>query len=582
MISNKFKENIYKILIANNVNIKNIKNKNILNLMKEIDTENIENLDKNINITELQNLYFSELNSKDKLKKGIVYTEDFITNFMINNLDLLSLKEKKFLDPSCGCGIFLINLVIEAHKRISNLNMIKYIENCIYGIDLDKQAVYITKTIFDVLLIINNFDKEVINYNIINKDSLFINWENEFKTKFDYIIGNPPYVKLQNLEKEYVNDLKKEYTSISAGTFNLYYCFIEKSINYLKPKGKITYIIPNNWIYIKSGENLRNFLSTNKYLKELIDFRHNRLFKENMTYNCIIVMNKEDKQNFSFKEYNKMPLNELKLKLAINDKSQIAYKNIEGLNWKLVDKNKENNIKKIESFEFKLDKHIKTGIATLKDKLYIIDDIEGNYFVKYYKNQKFLIEKALVKKYIKASKINLEANIIFPYEKIGNKYIALKEEKCKIYYPMAYKYLTSIRNDLNTRSSKNLKIWYEYGKSQGINLIGKKLIYPQFKKDFSFHLIEEEILFSNGFCILENIIDFKILKVILESIIFKYYINYTSYTIDGGFYCLQKKYLKNFSIPQFNGYEIDFLLNCKSNKKAIDNFLIKKYDINFL
>ena len=67
------------------------------------------------------------------------------------------------------------------------------------------------------------------------------------------------------------------------------------------------------------------------------------------------------------------------------------------------------------------------------------------------------------------------------------------------------------------------------------------------------------------------------LEKVLNSRIMEYYISNTSYMIEGGFYCYQKKYLERFSVPWFNEEELEFLRN--ANKKDIDSFLVSKYDL---
>ena len=57
----------------------------------------------------------------------------------------------------------------------------------------------------------------------------------------------------------------------------------------------------------------------------------------------------------------------------------------------------------------------------------------------------------------------------------------------------------------------------------------------------------------------------------------KYYISNTSYAIEGGYYCYQKKYIEKFSIPDFNKEELEILNS--DNKMRIDEMLFEKYNI---
>ena len=57
----------------------------------------------------------------------------------------------------------------------------------------------------------------------------------------------------------------------------------------------------------------------------------------------------------------------------------------------------------------------------------------------------------------------------------------------------------------------------------------------------------------------------------------RYYVSNTSYSIEGGYYCYQKKYIERFSLPFFNEEEKDFLKS--SSQAKIDDFLLEKYEI---
>lgn len=120
----------------------------------------------------------------------------------------------------------------------------------------------------------------------------------------------------------------------------------------------------------------------------------------------------------------------------------------------------------------------------------------------------------------------------------------------KYTYPKTYIYFCDVRKELETRSSDNSTHWYVYGRSQGLNNLGEKLMFSQFLSYPKFiYNNDETSLLSNGFAIYQNDdIEIDILQKILQSSVLDFYIKHTSYSIDGGFYCYQKKYLKDFSI----------------------------------
>ena len=123
---------------------------------------------------------------------------------------------------------------------------------------------------------------------IICRDSLKINWTEEFDVdSFSLIIGNFPYVNPHDINKEIVQFLKKSFITTQSGVFNIFYAFIEKGLNYLEEDGILSFIIPNNFLTIKSAFELRRLLQTRACIRRILDFGHNMVFKPVRTYNCI-------------------------------------------------------------------------------------------------------------------------------------------------------------------------------------------------------------------------------------------------------------------------------------------------------
>ena len=147
---------------------------------------------------------------------------------------------------------------------------------------------------------------------------------------------------------------------------------------------------------------------------------------------------------------------------------------------------------------------------------------------------------------------------------------------------MAYKYLRAIKSILDSRDKgkPNKVSWYAYGRTQGLNKYGNKIVFPTFANYPKFMILNDEYaLFCNGYAVFENdYLDLDILVKVLNSTIMNYYIQNTSYTIEGGYYCYQKKYIENFSIPLFSDEETDFIRENTQDK--VNEFLIKKYNLS--
>lgn len=382
--------------------------------------------------------------NKDLIKKeGVVFTNLDICNQIIEKLEPKI--TDKICEPSVGKGVFIFALLEWFKNKGETIESIKlFVENNLWCYDINLDFINEFKYLLDIYF--NLFGIYNVDYkNIICEDYLSSN------NKYNIILGNPPYVRIQNLDKDYLNNLKLDLESIRLGNVDLYYAFIEKA---LKQADKIGFIIPNSWIKSKSGIFLRELLK-NKIIY-LNDFLLEKIWKSISTYTCILICGETDK------EYN---FNTEKIDLS----DMINYCSV--------------------------------GIATLKDNIYKIDSFDDNFCFK----GNFKIEKQMCKKIIKASKsksIDDYTYIIYPY--VSNK--IMSEDFIKLNYPLAYEYLLSCKEILKTRDSgktENYDAWYAYGRKQGLlkEINGRRLLLPLvFRKSTGIHYIEitDDILNLSG------------------------------------------------------------------------------------
>ena len=139
------------------------------------------------------------------------FTKEYIANEM---LDLLGYRKsvygKKILENSCGEGNILC-LVVE--RYIQNAYEEGYSrEAIVLGLESDIYGAEIVKTTYDKCIenldnIAKKYDLGKVRWNIFYGDVL----ARPFNIKFEYVIGNPPYISYRNLEKEVRDFIKKEY-----------------------------------------------------------------------------------------------------------------------------------------------------------------------------------------------------------------------------------------------------------------------------------------------------------------------------------------------------------------------------------
>jgi len=108
-------------------------------------------------------------------------------------------------------------------------------------------------------------------------------------TGFDVVIGNPPYIRQEELSglKEYLGYYYKTF----MGTADLYVYFVELGMRLLKPDGDFIFILPNKWMRAGYGKKIRNFIKANA-IQQILDFGDLPVFDEATTYPCIVQLRK--------------------------------------------------------------------------------------------------------------------------------------------------------------------------------------------------------------------------------------------------------------------------------------------------
>ncbi len=552
----------------------------------------IEEILRNANInTDLETiieLFESLLEENNKDQNGIVFTPQYIAEYIAKNLfeGLSEYNEGlSIIDPGCGCGIFLVAAAEMISSRF-NIGIDAVINNNIYGIDIDVDNVRRCNLVLRLLCAKHGCDYCAVSPNVICRDSLKCKWTDEFKIKsFDYIIGNPPYVNPHDMNKETVQYLKETFSTTQTGIFNIYYAFIEYAMRFLDSGGLLGYIIPNNFLTIKSALELREYLQVHRLPKRILDFGDNMVFKPVRTYNCIIILSKQNGKEF---EYCVMEnTEEIKHKLSAISFETMPYNRLDRNGWKLVDQVTYRNLRKIESQMISIKEFIRTGIATLRDNVYLVERDNDRYYKQIGKH-KFYIEPDLVKPIYKIPDLkqhdnidNAKRYIIFPYVKSNNGYTLINESVFIKSFPLTYSCLSQQREELDSRDKGkgNPQGWYAYGRTQGLNKYGKKLLFPTFSNKPKFIYVDnEDALFCNGYAVFENdSYTLDVLQRVLNSRLMEYYVSNTSYSIEGGYFCYQKKYVERFSLPWFSESDIEFIL--KASEEELNTFLWNYYNL---
>ncbi len=548
----------------------------------------LEELNISLDIETLIYLFEALLEDSNVTEHGIVFTPQYIASYICQEIwgETDTWRDDiRVIDPGCGCGIFLVSAVIYISQTYG-VSVQQVIENNIYGVDLNEDNVRRCKKVLKAFAESRGEAVSDEALHIVCADSLQNDWNELFGVAcFDYIIGNPPYVNTHDMNKDTAVFLKKYFQTTKSGVYNIFYAFIEHAVKFLAEDGVLGYIVPNNFLTIKSAKDLRVFLQEGAYVSKIIDFGDNMVFKPVRTYNCIIFLNHNLNEQVQYCVMEKTE--DVKTALKNIEFRKVPINQLDKNGWKLVDSHTYWNLRKIENQEKRIKEFVRTGIATLRDEVYIVDEDARGYYKKL-NGIRYDIDREIVKTLYKVPELksctniyDVSRHIIFPYIQ-GEQGIKLMPEKqLKQKYKNTYKYLLASKNELDSRDKgkPNPLAWYAYGRTQGLNKYGRKLLFPTFADKPKFMLVEDETaLFCNGYGVFENdYLALDELMAVLNSSIMHYYVSNTSYAIEGGYFCYQKKYIENFSIPKFSDSEREVLR--RGSCEAVDKLLIDKYGL---
>ena len=345
-------------------------------------------------------------------------------------------------------------------------------------------------------------EKESIESNIVFENAF--EWRFEFPEVldengefigFDVVIGNPPYMRVQEIQASQPNQklyYESQYQNATAA-YDLANIFFELAILISSSKSNNAYIFPHKFFNSASSEVFRKYLKDGQFIDTVSHFGANMIFEDADTYTCVAQFSKKPSDGFYFQrlpfksDFKNLMLEQSRytfITYEMLDKASSLY----GTNqWILFDDERGFNIfEKIytqkSTIASKFDR-VSQGIATGKDEIYLFegredgDFIIGN-FIKDSVERK--IEKGIMKPFLKGKDVQRFSSpskslfILFPYtvSSIGKSTI-MTESEISENYPNAYSWLKETEDIHRKKDNKstNDNYWYRYARNQGIDFI---------------------------------------------------------------------------------------------------------------
>jgi len=460
-----------------------------------------------------------KVEEKPEVKKagGVYYTPKYIVDYIVQNTVGEIIKKKtpkqieklKILDPACGSGSFLLGAykslldehlnwyskegqkkralkqgkIIQFGKNNYQLSVSekqRILTNNIFGVDIDRQAVEVSKLSLLLKLLEGETEESTgrlfrytqlkllpdLSNNIkcgnsligtdyfegritgtIDEDDLRkinpFDWQKEFPDVFanggfDAVIGNPPYFNINTIDKSSYYYLGVRYSEIHTGYNDIMYYFLYRAIELLNKDGVSGFITSNYYLGNDYAKPLRRYLK--HYITKIINFKNYKVFKNANVHTSIIISQKKPKSK-DIKFYEKKDVNTVNL---IDLKTSYNFLILDrihlGEDWLIAEKESINLIKKIQKRSELLGNIaiIEKGATSGKNKIFTIS---------YGFAQKNNFENEILRKNVKNADIHS-----YYFKERGNYLIYVDSETQIKKYPNIYKYLLSHKKELSQRN----------------------------------------------------------------------------------------------------------------------------------
>jgi adenine-specific DNA-methyltransferase len=484
-------------------------------------------------------------NYTHKKLMGKVYTPTYIVQKILDLVGFYHHYENKtILDPACGDGRFLICVAQHIISNYPKEELPARLQN-IYGWDLDPEAIENCRHNLNEL--VKDLQIEV-EWNLQTIDTLEqINSE----MTFDYIVGNPPYIRIQHLPKLQRDLLRRNFYFCKSGSTDLFIAFFEVAASILSESGICGFITPNTYITSETGRTLRAYFEAEQNLIHITNFGPVMIFDDTSTYSLITVFGKSPRSDFKYEKYDEnLECTERYIEFAELDNNNV---------WHLstTETDPYAGIKLGDICD------ISIGLSTLADDIFIVNRMENAGDLSVVMNQFgeiIPIEKSILKPIVKGSKLKseidpIQEHIIFPYwkDEVTQKNKIIPEERLSKLYPHTYRYLVSHKEMLESRDNgkTNPVAWYAFGRSQSLDSsFGKKIIFSPINDRPNFILYDNPdcTVYSGYFIKYDG--DYDFLLKHLNSERMNGYIQLAGRDYQGGYKGYNKRVVENFRIPE--------------------------------
>ena len=406
-------------------------------------------------------------------------------------------------------------------------------------------------------------------------------WEAEFpqimgqavpqeRRGFDAVIGNPPYIRIQNLKEHAPREVefyKRRYVSASKGNYDIYVVFVEHGLSLLSSRGLLGFILPHKFMNAKYGEPLRQLLAAGRHVTDVVHFGHQQVFGGASTYTCLMFLGKTGREQLSATLVDDL----LGWRLTgAGQTGVMPAARLTGAEWTLSTGSAGDLLARLRAWPERLSDvtdRIFQGLKTSGDAVYIVEELErtGQRVLVRSKatGQDHWLEPDLLHPLVKGgdshrySLVRTNRRILFPYERQGSGTGLVSTDRLKNDLPLTWGYLMANRPFLEGRERGLLRgsNWYAYGRTQALDVMPlPKLFTPDIAPQAAFSYDPSgEVFFTGGVAGGYGILPSKgyepeYLLGLLNSRLLDWVVKQTATSMRGGWYSFESRFIRDLPI----------------------------------
>lgn len=226
--------------------------------------------------------------------KGVVYTKRWVVELLLNLSGYSqdeNLVDSLAVEPAAGDGAFLspmIERLLESCRRLGR--SLSECQNSLIAYELDEKSAIRARASVQERLIAHgaksSLAKRLAEAWVIQGDYLL----DADQRQANFIIGNPPYVRLEDIPEETASVYRRAYPTM-RGRADLYVAFFEAALRQLKPDGVCAFICADRWMRNQYGTELRQLISSAYSVELLLSMHHANAFADEVdAYPAITVI----------------------------------------------------------------------------------------------------------------------------------------------------------------------------------------------------------------------------------------------------------------------------------------------------